>query len=211
MKLLALATEAANRWQSISWRHLTTRHGSVCARQVASSRCRISNAQSIPCILRRSATITAIGAFTWLFARVASAENTALVDRKPPRQVYLLAGGPVGVTTQPGFVIGGELSIACWGCIHLTDLSWFGAYVDVLRDFGVDEFRGSVGPEFGFGPIGVDGGLLVSRDSNDTDLGWTARALITSGIVGVYGRYLKFPGEPRSGEFGVLLKYHWRL
>lgn len=147
-----------------------------------------------------------------MVGRAAHAEGApAAKPRKAPRTVYFLAGGPIGVSTAPGFTLGGEVSLACWGCIRVTDLSWLGGYADVIRDFGADSFRVTVGPELGFGPLAIDGGLAISTRQGDTELGWVARGLITFGVVAAYGRLIEVPRESTHGEFGLLLKYYWRL
>jgi hypothetical protein len=145
------------------------------------------------------------------FGMLTFAGRSRAAETPAPRVTYLLAGVPLAVSTHPGFTVGAEASLACWGCVDLTDLSWLGVYVDGVRDFGTDSFRFSAGPELGFGILGVDGGVMISTDADDTRAGWTVRGLLTFGIIAAYGRYIDVRDEPVSGEFGLLLKAYWRL
>jgi hypothetical protein len=121
---------------------------------------------------------------------------------------------PVGMNLGYGFsrrssggsslTLGAEASIAR----VFRSLFWFGGYVDALHDFAAGEQRISVGPEFGWGPFGVDGGFLVIRSSRELQHGFVARTLLTTGILSLYGRYgCQVSGATdHFGELGILMK-----
>lgn len=111
-----------------------------------------------------------------------------------------------------GFVLGGELSFAV---THVKDTKsflpetiWYGAYVDVIHDYGADQTRASIGPELGFMMVGVDGGLLVQL-SDDRRVGFTMRPVVTFGVLTVYARHNRFADsmpDNKTWEAGVLIK-----
>jgi hypothetical protein len=104
-----------------------------------------------------------------------------------------------------GTLIGAEASI-----VHVAGAEgagWFGAYADVRYDTGPDAIRLSIGPELGYTIVGVDGGMLIDRDGGGTHFGYTGRALLTIGVIGLYVRVNYVPDPAGTSiDFGVLLK-----
>src|SRR5690606_27318542 len=98
---------------------------------------------------------------------------------------YGLSGIATGFSFAPGgYYIGGEVSIVR----QFREFTWLGAYIDGVYDFGRDQSRFSVGPEFGWSAIGIDGGFLITHDSGGTRMGFTVRPLLTMGVVSAYVR-----------------------
>jgi hypothetical protein len=141
-------------------------------------------------------------------------------------QVFVSFGFTGGVALHPelanGGVIGGEASAGIFGVEHghgggsepaILSLSgspyWFGGYADVVRDFGSDTTRFTIGPEVGRSYVGVDGGLLVDV-GDTTHLGASGRVVATLSAVALYARagFILDSGAPESHfiELGVLLK-----
>lgn len=100
-----------------------------------------------------------------------------------------------------GFLFGGEASL-----VFFKRFIWSGAYADVLRDFGEQEWRSSVGLEAGVGPVGVDIGWLGAfRDQ--AEHGFRARMILTTSAISAYAGYGRTWTDGRSqAEFGLLLK-----
>lgn len=116
----------------------------------------------------------------------------------------LTGGGSFGSAGGGGY-LGGEVS-AAW----LKELLWGGFFVDGVYDFGLGAGTLSAGPEVGYGPLGLDGGVAMRLGLEDRpEVGYQGRLLITAGVLGLYGRYGYWPGAPRArhvGQVGLLLK-----
>lgn len=116
----------------------------------------------------------------------------------------LSGGGSFGSYGGGGYV-GGELSLA-----FLKELLWGGVYIDGTYDFAHLASTFSVGPEFGFGPFGFDGGVAMRFGLEDEpEIGAHGRFLITLGTFALYGRYGYWPDAFEAvhiGQVGVLLK-----
>jgi hypothetical protein len=95
-----------------------------------------------------------------------------------------------------GFVIGGEFSLVYFS----PKASWIGGYNDLIWDFGSDSLRYSIGPEFGIGPFGLDGGYLVSVRNEVLQQGFQVRLLLTVGSFAFYSRWGRLFGETLSGQ-----------
>ncbi|MFO0679183.1 MAG: hypothetical protein U0169_21830 [Polyangiaceae bacterium] len=120
-----------------------------------------------------------------------------------------------GVTLAGGggrSAFGGEVSVVRTPSLpHTADfpapIFWFGGYVDGVYDTVSTRARFSIGPEFGIGPVGVDGGLVVQTSTRP--LGATIRILYGIGFVMGYTRWV-YVDDPFSSsrifEAGVLLK-----
>lgn len=117
----------------------------------------------------------------------------------------LTGGGSFGSAGGGGYV-GGEVS-AVW----LKELLWGGLYIDGVYDFGLGAGTLSAGPEVGYGPIGIDGGVGLRLGLEDSpEVGYQGRLLITAGVFGIYGRYGYWPGSTQAehvGQVGILLKF----
>jgi hypothetical protein len=86
---------------------------------------------------------------------------------------------------------------------------WWGGYVDLLRDFGRDTTRLTLGPEAGYTVVGADGGLLLEF-GDKTRTGFVIRPVLTAGIVTLfyrYGHYFDSDPDNRFHELGVLVKW----
>jgi hypothetical protein len=116
-----------------------------------------------------------------------------------------LVFGPTWQGDEPAYIHGGvELSV-----VHFSDRTgiWYGGYADAL--YSADHSRLSVGPELGWGYVGIDSGLLVRDDGS---MGFAVRPLLTVAVVSGYyrhGRY--FDSDSGFHEAGVLLKWPLRL
>ncbi|HEY5935732.1 MAG TPA: hypothetical protein VIU61_13885 [Kofleriaceae bacterium] len=88
---------------------------------------------------------------------------------------------------------------------------WYGAYLDLVRNFGTDTTRMTVGPELGLNYVGVDGGFMV--DVGDTiRTGFVIRPVLTIGVVTLgyrYGYFFDDDPDNRFHELGLLIK--WKL
>lgn len=115
----------------------------------------------------------------------------------------LTAGGSFGALGGGGFA-GGELSLA-----RQRHLWWHGVYVDGAYDFGHDAAMFTAGPEFGWGPLGIDGGGALRLGVEDeAELGVQGRVFLTFGVFAVFARTSFWPEttNDRVSQFGVLLK-----
>ena len=103
------------------------------------------------------------------------------------------------------FVLGAETSVVSLG----NSMVWYGAYADVVYDFGYQATRVTVGPEFGWAYFGGDGGLAVQFDREGSQFGFAVRPLMTLGVAAAFLRLEHFPGpdsSPGLAEVGALLK-----
>jgi hypothetical protein len=116
-------------------------------------------------------------------------------------------GGAVHPSADLGYLFGVEGSLVYFPLPHAT---WGGGYVDAVYDTGTKHARFSVGPEFGFTFIGLDGGLVVQPGTERTAIGFQGRVLLTLGVVSVYARWGKLPAldvDATFREIGILLKF----
>ena len=108
-------------------------------------------------------------------------------------------------------LVGGEVS-GFWLSTGGWVPSWYGGYLEGVRDIGAHTERFSIGPEIGAAMVGADAGALVelSHGSTSTRYGATLRGVITLGWVQLYVRYNHyFDSDPGANgiELGVLLKW----
>jgi hypothetical protein len=142
------------------------------------------------------------------FAAIVAAPASARADLDFTDALYLPIGlnlgGSLNGSLPNGFVLGGEISAAY---LHHS-IAWWGGYADVLHDFGVKATRISVGPEVGWGPVGLDGGFLLEARDGQAHAGTALRLLLSVSLLSVYGRWGHTfgDGERNFGEAGVLLK-----
>jgi hypothetical protein len=125
----------------------------------------------------------------------------------------IVLGKSFNEQADDGFVLGGELSFVV---THVKDnkslvpeMIWYGAYADVIHDYGSDQTRASIGPEVGFMMVGVDGGLLAQL-SDESRVGFTIRPVVTFGVLALYVRHNRFADslpDNKTWEAGVLIKY----
>ncbi|MBW2525302.1 MAG: hypothetical protein JRI23_14045 [Deltaproteobacteria bacterium] len=125
---------------------------------------------------------------------------------------------PVGVTLggafrgdlPDGFMLGAEVSAVYLWAEGDAGGMWLGGVADAVWDFGIDAFRHRVGPEIGWGPLGVDVTYLGQARDGVYDPGINVRGLFTLAVVSLYGGYghLFVDGDGGSyGEFGALVKF----
>ncbi len=135
----------------------------------------------------------------------------------PSKQAPWLTGwyAPVGLVTGAslhqeapgGFILGAEQSFVYQRGPRAG--TWAGLYVDGLRDFGAGVTRFSLGPEIGYGPVGVDGGVYAERRDGQFRPGFLLRGLVTMGFVSAFVRWGRlFDDLPDRShvELGLLLK-----
>ncbi|MGZ5969463.1 MAG: hypothetical protein ACXWP4_17445 [Polyangiales bacterium] len=119
---------------------------------------------------------------------------------------YASPGVDIGIATgrsaKTSVVLGGELSFVRF---PIGERTWIGGYVDGLRDFGKDRTRFSLGPEIGWGVLGLDGGVRTSI-GDGTRVGWTIRPMLSFVRVHLYTR-LSHDGEGTGTEVGLLFKF----
>jgi hypothetical protein len=106
-------------------------------------------------------------------------------------------GGAVG--DGSGFHLGAEASLN-----RLMRGYWVGGYADGAYEFGRGEALLTVGPQLGYTVFGLDAGLAI-RSGGWTNPGVAARLLFTTGLFGLYGRYIGIDGD-NTFQIGVLLK-----
>ena len=123
------------------------------------------------------------------------------------KALYLPVGLSVGGAfhhENKGLTLGAEASLAHW-----REGWWMGLYSDILHDFGNERTRLSIGPEFGYGFFGIDGGLLTQLGDDKLYTGYQVRGLLTMSVIALYGRGGYLPSHPTEqgfAEFGVLFK-----
>jgi hypothetical protein len=139
-----------------------------------------------------------------------SGAHAAGVGFPPSTGWYVLPGATVAGATHSnaplGFVAGGEVSAA-----YLSNRTflWGGGYVDGVYDMGERRARVSIGPEFGWAALGLDGGMVVRPRPGGVDLGGEVRSLLAFGFGALYVRAGLMPrasADRSFGEVGLLLK-----
>jgi len=151
----------------------------------------------------------------WIAAALVIASTlsarSSLADAGPKvsDSLWLPMGMNFGYSLNPdpapnGFLVGPEVSLVYIG----RDLYWFGAYTDVLRDFGTDATRLSAGLEAGMAIFGFDVGYVSEFREGEQQSGVRGRLLFSFAAVHFYGGMGQVFGEPKHsyGEIGVLLK-----
>lgn len=142
-----------------------------------------------------------IGVVVGMWSFAAQAQQPFEIGARPGWT--LLAGPTVGLCVSgtscidgvSGF-LGAELSIS-----RVMEGVWYGLFTDSVWDFGTDAIWIHAGPEFGYGPIGIDGGVSVAL-LDEVQYGLNVRGILTAGILGFYVRYTLLPGL--DDEHGVL-------
>jgi hypothetical protein len=121
------------------------------------------------------------------------------------------AAGAYGSDDQSGLALGAEASLVSLGLVGPGG-TWLGGYTDACWDFGADAFRHSAGPQLGIAMLGLDLGYLGEVRDGQYRPGFTARGLVTMGILSLFGRYGRLYGgagrdDEDVAEFGVLAKF----
>jgi len=123
--------------------------------------------------------------------------------------------GAARVDGETGFLFGAEVSVPVlrtpgqwfgdkkrFFCCARGWPMWAGIYGDYTKDFDREITMTTLGPELGFGPFGVDGGIAIV----DGNVGFAVRPVLTIGAVSLYARYGQIEGESFT-QFGALLKW----
>jgi hypothetical protein len=106
-----------------------------------------------------------------------------------------------------GFILGAEVSLNYFSA---KSMLWIGGYTDFIWDFGTKAFRFSVGPQFGWGIIGIELGYLYELDNSKYHQGTRIGVVLTLAVVTIYGRWGHFSStdsENNMYEVGVLYKF----
>lgn len=120
-----------------------------------------------------------------------------------------MAGANVGASvhsrSDSGVVVGAEVSAANFD--RETKI-WYGGFFDTLRDFGTGQWRSHVGPEMGWGPLGLDVAATFAWASGGPMFGFRLRPMLSLGVIHVYGswQHVGSAQDPNFAEIGVLLK-----
>lgn len=143
----------------------------------------------------------------------AADSGDAQVSSKPaftigPQPVWYFIGGVTSgasvVADDRGGFVGGELSL-----VRLRDRKWLGFYADGYYDFGVDGTYITAGPELGIGVLGVDLGGVLRFAEGESEIGASARAVISLGLFSIYGRYIYMNSDfdDQVVQVGAMLKF----
>lgn len=133
-----------------------------------------------------------------------SKESAIVVGYKPSWYVMGGAtGGAVFRNKGPSGFAGLEASV-----VRSHQGYWIGMYTDGVYDFGLRGPILSIGPELGYGFVGLDGGLGLRWNADGPVPGVTGRFSLTAGIFGLYGRYLYWPDlESHAVQVGASFKF----
>ena len=124
---------------------------------------------------------------------------------------HLTVGASIHPERSNGLVLGLQQSLvyqvgprASW---------WGGLSAEALHDFGPSWTRLSLGPEVGYGVIGLDGGFFAVRRDGKNEAGLQGRVVLSIGVIEVYGRVGEVMGEQRFrfGEVGLGLGWPWSI
>jgi hypothetical protein len=90
---------------------------------------------------------------------------------------------------------------------------WGGLSGEVMHDFGPSWTRASLGPEVGYGVVGLDAGFFAIRRGGELEGGFQGRVVFTIGVIELYGRLGEAMGAERFlfGELGLALGWPWSL
>ena len=155
---------------------------------------------------RLAATIAML--MTTAIGSVASAQSVDALTVGYQPAWFVLGGATGGASfgsTSNGGYLGAEVSVA-----RLLRGWWYGLYADAEYDFGMGTPTVSLGPEFGYWVLGVDGGVGIRPGEDETfAVGPRIRGLLTVGLVSLYYRHAYWPGDRENRtvrQVGLLLK-----
>lgn len=131
-----------------------------------------------------------------LLRRPTGPQKVPRVATYPDPGRYLMVGLNLGVAGYPGFD-GALFSDEKWTTVGVEASAvklpgsgywWFGGYVDFVQVLPNRASRLSLGPELGFGFVGIDVGLLgeYSGRTGTFNGGLQGRAMFTLGVVSLY-------------------------
>jgi hypothetical protein len=138
------------------------------------------------------------------------ASGTAHADDPPftigSQPTWVILGGVTTggtVTTDRGYFVGGELSLA-----RLNEGNHIGVYTDAYYDWGPNGTYMTGGIELGKKIVDLDGGVAFRFADGQRDVGFTGRISLGIGVFSLYGRYMHFSTMTNDNvvQVGVLLK-----
>lgn len=142
----------------------------------------------------------------WLSPCAAHATDDSVTVGYQPAW-FLLGGATAGASfgsTENGGYVGAELSAA-----RMYRGWWYGLFGDAMYDFGSGTPSASLGPEFGYWFLGVDGGLGIRGYDSAVEFGPQIRGLLTFGLFSLYYRQTYWPRATNNRnvqQVGMLLK-----
>jgi hypothetical protein len=129
--------------------------------------------------------------------RARSSESTPRLATKMGPGRYVMAGINLGLTSPAGTPAEPVSSEEVWHAIGFElsavkvpgkDLLWAGGYFDLVQVLPNRATRLTIGPEVGWGPLGLDAGLLAeySGRTGKFNGGFQIRGLLTVGVLAAY-------------------------
>jgi len=152
-----------------------------------------------PAVAREGTETRPHGVADWFEAtrrNYVDAMNQITNYKRPP---YIPIGVSLG-SRDGHFMFGSEVSLVYQG---VDQAVWAGGYIDGL--YGAGRFCFSLGPEFGYWLLGIDGGYMGCATDGPFLNRWVGRIVLTTGVLGVYARI----GTRDYRDAGVLLKIPW--
>ena len=89
----------------------------------------------------------------------------------------------------------------------MVPVEWEGIYGHVRRDFKTDSWQSGLGYGFGFLLLGLEAGVAIHADDENTNLGAEAAVLGTIGIAGVHLRHTQCFERPAITEIGLRIAF----
>ncbi len=84
---------------------------------------------------------------------------------------------------------------------------WIGAFASGQYDFPARSFMALGGAEIGYKIVGIDAGLATRFDEGGPSFGPQGSALLTVGVISLFGRYIYWPeSEEQVFQVGLTLK-----
>ncbi|MFH1621447.1 MAG: hypothetical protein ABIB04_05200 [Patescibacteria group bacterium] len=129
--------------------------------------------------------------------------------------VFFLPGASIGsgwnMDDERGLAFGAEISATYFFGGFAGFGPWTGGYLNMLYDTGTESTRSSVGPEIGWGPVGMDGGYVLDLAGGTARHGVQIRGVFSLSIIQGFVRfgYIQEYGPDIAG--GMLFKYPLRL
>jgi len=124
-----------------------------------------------------------------------------------PEGLFLPVGmsfaGAAHPRSDSSFALGAETSLVLF---PVGEGYWAGGYGDVVYETTNELTRTSLGLEFGFTFIGIDGGVVAQFGNGETHWGGVIRPMLSASLLTFYGRWGFFAHADDFREVGVLLK-----
>lgn len=129
--------------------------------------------------------------------------------------VFFLPGASIGsgwnIDDEQGLTFGVEASATYFFGGPAGFGFWTGGYLNTLYDTGTEGTRSSIGPEIGWGPVGIDSGYVLDLAGGTVRHGFQTRGVLSLSIIQAFVRfgYLQDYGADVGG--GALIKVPLRL